>query len=91
MSLGTQNCMLAKPVSQVVKVILTLKFLHHLILMFSEKKLLSWNETKTFFQVRYLKKEFAFRKYPDTATELFQRESVFRDYNNSLDQVGSHD
>ena len=37
--------------------------------------------------MRYLKKEFSYRQFPETATDLFAREARFRDYNNSLDQT----
>ena len=41
-------------------------------------------------QVRYLKKEFAERSFPDVAVELFKREDTFRNYANSLDQTVTH-
>ena len=40
--------------------------------------------------MRYLKKEFPAREYPDVAAELFVREDSFRNYTNSLDQTVFH-
>ena len=38
-------------------------------------------------QVRYLKSEFQDREFPALAEELYQRNQIFRDYNNSLDRT----
>ena len=36
-------------------------------------------------EVGYLKKEFPYRDYPETAEELFKREATFRSFTRSLD------
>jgi dynein heavy chain len=41
-------------------------------------------------EVRYIKKEFPLRDFPDVAAELFKREATFRSYVNSLDQTVAH-
>ncbi len=38
-------------------------------------------------EVRYLKKEFPGRDFPEVAGDLFRREEAFRNYVNSLDQT----
>ena len=40
-----------------------------------------------FLQVRCLKSEFKDRKFPELAGELFEKEKIFRDYNNSLERT----
>ena len=44
----------------------------------------------TLAQVRYLKKEFPTREFPNVAAELFEREETFRNYVNSLEQTVFH-
>lgn len=41
-------------------------------------------------EVRYLKKEFPSKSFPEVAGELFKREHTFRNYVNSLDQTVTH-